>query len=284
MRFWRRRTDDIDEEIATHLAMAAADREERGESSEEARRSAKREFGNPLLVRETTQRMWGWEWVDRITQDLRFAWRQMRRSPTFALMVIATLAVGLGATAAMFTIVERVLLQNLSYPAPQRLVLLQESGRRGEQEWTPWPDIEQWALKTRSFEDIGFYISASGRLFLEGDSAAEQISQLMVSTNLFSVLGVKPQMGHGFVDSKSQRFAQAGDENTVVLSDSAWRDSFGGRRDILGGVVRISGQPFTVVGVMPRGFSFPWNASQPQVWTAVRFRQSDDTRIQPKTT
>jgi len=284
MKLWRRRTDDIDEEIATHLAMAAAEREERGESPQEASRSAKREFGNTLLVRETTRSMWGREWIDRIMQDLRFAWRQMRRAPAFALMVIVTLAVGLGATAAMFTIVERVLLENLSYPAPQRLVLLQESGRRGEQEWTPWPDIQQWTLKTRSFEDIGFYTSASGRLFLEGDSAAEQISQLLVSTNLFSVLGVKPQIGSGFADSKSQRFAQAGDESTVVLSDSAWRDSFGGRKDILGRVVRISGQPFTVVGVMPRGFSFPWNPSQPQVWTAAGFRQSDDTRDRPATT
>jgi len=284
MKLWRRRTDDIDEEIATHLAMAAADRQERGESLEEAQRSAKREFGNPLLVRETTRSMWGREWLDRIVQDLRFAWRQMHRSIGFSLTVIATLALGLGATAAMFTVVNRVLLQVLPYPSPQRLVLLQESGRRGDREHAPWPDIEQWQLRTRSFEDIGFYTLANGRPFLEGDTSANQINHLRVSTNLFSVLGVKPQIGRGFDDRKDQRFALAGDENTVVLSDAAWRDAFGGRKDILGKPVRISGESYTVVGVMPRGFAFPWNTGRTQVWTAVKLREPNDTRDNPTTT
>jgi predicted permease len=284
MRFWRRRADDIDEEIATHLAMASADREERGESSEEARRSAKREFGNPLLVRETARSMWGWDWADRIMQDLFYAWRQMHRSTGFSLTVIATLALGLGATAAMFTVVNRVLLQVLPYPSPQQLVLLQESGRKGNVAQTPWPDIEQWQLRTRSFEDIGFHTRANGRPFLEGDTAAEQIDHYLVSTNLFSVLGVKPEIGRGFDDRKGQRFAQAGDENTVVLSDAAWRDAFGARKDILGRTVRVGGESYTVVGVMPRGFAFPWNGARAQVWTAVKLVQRNDTRNNPTTT
>ncbi|HMF53431.1 MAG TPA: ABC transporter permease [Edaphobacter sp.] len=282
MRLWRRRRDDIDEEIATHLAMAAADREERGESPERVRNAVRREFGNLLLVRETARSMWGLEWVDRAVQDLLFAWRQLRRSMGFSLTVVATLALGLGATAAMFTVVNRVLLQVLPYPAPQRLVSILESGRRGDRSM-PWLDIEQWQLKTRSFEDIGFYARATGRPFLEGDTAAEQVGQYLVSTNLFSVLGVKPEIGRGFDDRKDRRFAQAGDENTVVLSDAAWRDAFGGKKDILGRMVRISGQSYTVVGVMPRGFAFPWNTGKAQVWTAVNFGQSDNTRVPPTT-
>lgn len=283
MRFWRRRVDDVDEEIATHLAMAAADREQKGESPEESRRAAKREFGNPLLVREVTRKVWGWEWLDRLLQDIRSAWRQTWRSPAFSVTVIATLALGLGATAAMFTVVERVLLQTLSYPAPQRLVLPKESGRRGDRESMPLPDIEQWQQRTQSFEGIGFYISANGRAFLEGDASAEQVGHYLVSANLFSVLGVRPAIGRGFADDKQERFVHAGDEKTMVLSDAAWRDGFGGRKDILGRIVRISGEPYTVVGVMPRGFSFPWNSSKPQVWTAARFDPSDDTRTTPKT-
>ena len=281
MRLGRRRKHDIDEEIATHLAMAAAEREEQGESPEVALRLATREFGNPLLVREVTRNMWGWEWVDRLTQDLRYAWRQIYRSPGFSFTVIATLAIGLGATAAMFTIVNRVLLQVLPYPSPQRLVTIQESGRRGDREWAPWPDIEQWQLRAGSFEDIGFYVAANGRAFLEGDSVAEQVRLYQVSTDLFSVLGVSPAIGQGFIDSKAQRFAHAGDENTIVLSDAAWRDALGARKDILGKIVRISGNPYTVVGVMPRGFTFPWSRSSSQVWTAARFQQSDDTRDHP---
>lgn len=283
MRLWRRRRDDIDEEIATHLAMAAADREERGESPDEARKAAKREFGNLLLVRETARSVWGFEWIDRAVQDLLYAWRQLRRSIGFSLTVVATLALGLGATAAMFTVVNRVLLQVLPYPAPQRLVSIQESGRRGDRELIPSPDIEQWQLKTRSFEDIGFYTRVNGRPFLEGDTAAEQVGHYEVSTNLFSVLGVRPQIGRGFDDSENRRFAQSGDENTVVLSDAAWRDAFGGRKDILGKTVRISGESYMVVGVMPRGFAFPWDTSKTEVWTAANFREPDNTRDHPKT-
>ncbi|QNI36938.1 ABC transporter permease [Edaphobacter albus] len=280
MKLRRGRKDDIDEEIATHLAMAAADREEQGESPDEARRAAAREFGNPLLVREVTRDMWGWEWFDRLMQDLRYAWRQIRRSPGFSFMVVTTLAIGLGATAAMFTIVNRVLLQVLPYSDPQRLASIQESGRRGDRDQTPWPDIEQWQIRTRSFEDIGFY-RGNGRSFLEGDTVAEQIDHYQVSTNLFSVLGVSPAIGRGFTDSKDQRFAHAGDENTIVLSDAVWRDAFGARKDILGKIVRISGDPYTVVGVMPRVVAFPWRTSFPQVWSAARFQKSDDTRIDP---
>jgi predicted permease len=284
VKLWRRRRDDIDEEIATHLAMAASDREERGESPKEARIAAAREFGNTLLVREVTRSIWGWEWLDRLMQDLRYAWLQIRRSPGFSLTVMTTLAIGLGATAAMFTIVNRVLLQVLPYPAPQRLVAIEESGRRGNQQQAPWPDIEQWQLKTRSFEDIGFYVPANGRPFLEGDTAAEQVGHYRVSTNLFSVLGVKPEIGHGFDNSKERRFVHRGDENTVVLSDAVWRDAFGAKKGILGRVVKISGQPYTVVGVMPRGFTFPTNGEKmQQVWTGISFQQSDDTRDHPST-
>jgi predicted permease len=283
MKFWRRRSDDIDEEIATHLAMAAAERERRGETPEQALRSAKREFGNPLLVREVTRGVWGGEWLEHLLQDLRYAWRQTRRSPGFSLTVIATLALGLGATAAMFTVVERVLLQTLSYPEPQRLVLPAESGRRGDRQSMPLPDIEEWRQRAQSFEDIAFSNSAVGRSFLEGDAAAEQVGHSLVSTNLFSVLGVRPAMGRGFAYDGQKPFAHAGDEKTIVLSDAAWRDAFGGRKDILGRIVRISGQPYTVVGVMPRGFSFPWNSSRPQVWTAAHFDPSDDSRNSPNT-
>ncbi|MEG9437025.1 ABC transporter permease [Edaphobacter sp. HDX4] len=283
MRFWRRRADDIDEEIATHLAMAATEREQRGESPEQALRAARREFGNALLVRETTRGVWVSERIDHLKQDFHYAWRQIRRSPGFSLTVIATLALGLGATAAMFTVVERVLLETLSYPSPERLVLLNESGRRGDRELVPLPDVEQWRLRSRSFEEIGFYTSARGRAFLEGDASAEQVGHFLVSANLFSVLGVSPAIGRGFASSSQNRFARAGDENTIVLSDAAWRDAFGGRKDILGRIVRISGDPYTVVGVMPRGFAFPWQTSRPQVWTAVPLRETDDSRLSPAT-
>lgn len=277
MNLWRRRANDVDEEIATHIAMATANRIARGESPEEARRATLREFGNPLLVRETTRRMWAGEWFEHVLQDLRYAWRQMHRSPAFTITVIVTLALGLGATLAMFTVVERVLLQVLPYREPHRLVALYESGRRGDQPRVPWLDIQQWRTNTRSFESIGFYRAANGRSFLEGDSGAQQVSHQLVSTNLFHVLGASPALGSGFSNTP-EGFANTGDEHTVILSDSVWRQYYGARQDVIGRNVKISGNPYTVVGVMPRGFALPLPATSFEVWTPVALQQADNDR------
>jgi predicted permease len=278
MRIRRKRVKEIDEEIATHIAMATADRIARGESPQRAHQGTVNEFGNPLLVRETTWRMWGGEWWEHVVQDLRYAWRQMQRSSSFTLTVIVTLAVGIGAAMAMFTVVERVLLNSLPYENGGHLVAVEESGRKGDFPNVRWLDIQQWRFKARSFEEIGFYTRASGRPFLEGDSGAQQVTQQFVSSNLFQALGVRPALGQGFSNSEGQTFANGSNDNSVVLSDSVWRESFGARQDILGSVVRISGQPYTVVGVMPRSFAFPFPATKPQVWTAVALKESDSTR------
>jgi len=186
--------------------------------------------------------MWADEWLEHVLQDLRYAWRQMRRSPAFTITVIATLALGLGATLAMFTVVERVLLQVLPYRDAHRLVTLYESGRRGDQPHVPWLDIQQWRSNAHSFESIGFYRAANGRSFLEGDSGAQQVSHQLVSTNLFHVLGASPALGSGFTGN-TDTFANTGSEHTVILSDAVWRQFFGERRNIIGQVVKISGKP-----------------------------------------
>ena len=277
MRLWRKRANDIDEEIATHIAMATADRIARGESPEAARIAVLREFGNPLLVRESTRRMWAGEWIEHIAQDIRYAFRQMRRSSAFTITVVATLAMGLGATVAMFTVVERVLLQTLPYKNANRLVAISESGRRGDDHYVRWLDIQQWRLKARSFEAIGFFTPATGRPFLEGNTGAQQITHQIVSANIFHVLGVDPALGNGFTHT-SEVFANTGNENSVVLSDAAWRECFGADPAILRHIVKISGVSYTVVGVMPRGFALPVPSTSLQVWTPVALKDSDKTR------
>jgi hypothetical protein len=117
---------ELDEEIAAHLALAAADKRDRGADAASAQQQAQREFGNPALVKDITREAWGWLWVERLQQDFKYALRQMRKSPGFAAAVIGTLALGIAAATSMFTVVDRVLLRPLPYPHPSQLFEIRE--------------------------------------------------------------------------------------------------------------------------------------------------------------
>ena len=261
----RRRLDaELENEMAFHREMAA--------------REGRRSFGNMLRLREQSQEAWGWTWLDRRLQDLRYAVRTLRRSPGFAVTVVVTLALGLGATAAMFTVVNRVLLQSMPYANARRLVEIEEWGRKGPLAYVPFLDLQEWRTRSRSFEQIGFVDTHRSNAFLEGDAGSEQIDFPRVSANLFATLGVRPAMGRGFVEQHGDGFAKTGDADSIVLSDAVWRDAFGANPKILGRVVKISGDSYTVVGVMPRGFSFPMGKANPLVWAPVMLGDADKTR------
>ena len=130
-----RRKDELDEELRAHLRMAMADRMERGETEDEARQNAMREIGNIPLIEDVTREMWGGVWLERVMQDVRYALRQLRRAPGFAVTVVVTLALGLGATVAMYTVVDRVLLRPLPYRDAESLVSIREVSKVGEPGW-----------------------------------------------------------------------------------------------------------------------------------------------------
>jgi putative ABC transport system permease protein len=139
-----RRKHDLRDEIAAHLAMAVADRVARGQDPISARQAAMREFGNAPLVQEVTRATWGWLRLERLGQDLRYTLRQMRRSPGFAITVIGTLALGIGAATVMFTVVDRVLLNPVPYRDPGRLVVIGENdGKSHDLMGAPWLDIQE---------------------------------------------------------------------------------------------------------------------------------------------
>src|ERR1700751_1854765 len=133
MSFWKRilrperAKSDLEEEIEAHLSLAAADKRDRGATAEAARREAERDFGNQALVKDVVRRMWGWIWLESLQRDTMRALRQLRRSPGFSITVIATLAFGIGAATAMFTVVDHVLLKPLPYDHPERLVTVEEA-------------------------------------------------------------------------------------------------------------------------------------------------------------
>jgi predicted permease len=279
-RLFTNRKHDLDEELQAHLRMAIQDNFARGMTPDEAHAAALREFGNVPLIEDVTRATWGWLWLEHLSQDLRYALRQVRRSPAFAATVIGTLALGIAAATAMFTVVDHALLRPLPYRDAKDLVLLWEHGPASAEHWAiPWPDIQEWIQRSRSFEQIAFSGRLSGRNYLQGNNAALEISGISVTSNLFPTLGVAPALGRDFLQEPPS-FAENRNTGTVILSYRVWQAAFGGEAGILGHTVKINDQPHTVVGIMPRGFSYPIDDSAriAQLWVPLELDKEDQAR------
>src|SRR5262245_32248923 len=164
---WRRRRDEeLEEEIRSHLEMATRDRIERGESEGEARASARREFGNVGLVKEVTREMWGWTWLERFGQDLRYGARMLIKSPGFTLIAIITLALGIGANTAIFSVVDAVLLRPLHFIEPDSLVQLfyENPGANSFRGTISRPNFEDCRHQSRLIESLAAYGNRSQNL------------------------------------------------------------------------------------------------------------------------
>jgi predicted permease len=212
--------------------------------------------------------------------DLSQSFRQLRRSPGFVVTVIATLSTGIAASAAMFTVVDHVLFRPLPYAAAAQLVEITESGKRGPSMFgAPFADIDQWRERSRTLQAIAFHTYDKPTSFLEGNSGPVQVNTPKVSPNIFATLGVQPAIGHAFDDLLLGKSAQNSGAKTAVLSDAVWRDGFGADLHILGKVIRLNGVSYTVIGVMPRGFQFPFNPEKPQIWIPIELGPGDRVRI-----
>jgi predicted permease len=273
-----RRDAGMDEELAAHLAMAEEENLRRGMAPEAARLAALREFGGVTQVRETMRLREGLPFVENLRRDFGYALRQMRKSPGFAATVIGTLALGIGAAAAMFTVVDHMLLEPTPYKDAGRLVQITEVNKAGETVWPlAWLDLEQWRKQSRSFDGIAFSTGMEGRNFLQQGRNAVEVNAEEVSANLLPMLGVQPMLGRGFLPV-TPNFGPDKNAGTIVLSYAAWQE-LGGRRNILRKTARINDKPWTVVGVMPEGFRYPANTHGiAQVWTPVELDRDDAAR------
>jgi predicted permease len=253
---WRGREEAIDEEIRAHLAMAVRDRVERGELPEDAERAARREFGNELLIKEVTREMWGWVAVERFVEDLSYVFRQMRRSPGFTAIALITLALGLGATTAMFSLVNGVLLEPMKFPEPGRLYEVQTIVAPRFKANRPWPvnarHFYEWRTHGQSWEQIALIDGLD--LTLTGSGEPQRLAGLAVSYNFFRTLGVQPAEGRDFLAGEEL----PGHSNVVILADSLWRTRFAADPSIVGRTIELSGEPNLVIGVMPPAFRLPW--------------------------
>jgi putative ABC transport system permease protein len=245
-----------DEEVQFHLSMLEERVIECGMPPEIARARARREFGNPTLIRDRTLDAWPYAFLDALIQDLRYAWRMFRRMPGFTATAILTLALGVGANTAVFSILDAVLLRPLPYRAPGELVsVLDREIRAGGRAtfFDLYTDYENWNKNSRLFQGFAAtsWAGGLGRI-MTGHGPARSIAALPVSVDFFSVLGVPALLGRTF------QHVDVGGGCSVVLSHKFWQGTFGGQRDAIGQSLQLDNQACVVLGVMPPEFaSYP---------------------------
>jgi putative ABC transport system permease protein len=250
----RRQERDLQDELAAHLAMDAQERVEAGEQPETARQAARRDFGNLARVTEDTKAAWGWTGAEQVAQDLRYAARQIQRSPGFAAVVTATLALGIGATTAVFSVLQAVLLAPLPYEHPGQLVRVyqQEPDKPATRSYLTGAHFSFLRDHVSSFETVAALAnySETGRDLIR-DGRGERLRVLQVTSDYFNTLRSGGLRGPGF-----DRGDEAGGRR-VVLSDALWRARFKTDPAVIGSTIHLSGQPYDVVGIAPEGFADP---------------------------
>ena len=304
LRFFFRRGQfdrDLEEEMQNHLAMKAEAHlgRQEGMSSEEAGNAARRDFGNTLLLREKSRDTWGFAWLEILLQDLRYGLRMLRKSPGLTLVAVLTLALGIGANTAIFSLIDAVMLRSLPVKNPSQLVLLRWSAHRfpkihaymfsNDCLETDLDELEEGSSANPSgcsfsepmFREIetahvfsaeaAFANLGSDSLDLSGNGTATGVKGELVSGDFFSAMGIEPALG---------RLLQPADDTlpatpVAVLSWNYWKSSFGGSRDIIGRVIRLNKIPVTIVGVAEPRFKGMTPGTGYDVWLPL----SDAQRI-----
>jgi len=241
-----RRDRELEEELQSHLAMAARDRIERGEHPDAAAQAARREFGNRALIQETTRDMWGWTWLERLAQDLRYAARGMRRSPGFTAVAVASLALGIGANTAIFSLVDALMLRWLPVRDPQSLLKVKFSGPI---ESLSYPVVRVLDEQKEIFSGVAGY---NGWTFAVGPSGAiRNVRGALVTGSYYETLGLNPALGRLLAPEDDRPGAPA----VAVITDGYWSRQFSRDPAAVGQSIRIGGAPVTIVGVTPAGFT-----------------------------
>src|SRR5262245_35653542 len=258
----RDREEEFDEEIRSHLQMAVRDRVERGETVEQAEAAARREFGNVGLVKEVTREMWGWASLERLRQDWRYGVRMLVKNPSFTLVAVITLALGIGVNTALFTVFDAVVLKPLPLKDPESIVRIRSHTRDGRSRWRfSYLDYLDYRDRTQAFEGLVAWSKISVALGEKSPVSDDDLSELfgeneyifgqIVSGNYFGVLGAGMAFGRGISPEEDRT---PGAHPVIVLSYSFWQRRFQADPNIVGHTVKLAGEPFTVIGVTAREF------------------------------
>src|SRR6266404_5539105 len=292
MRRSKQMMEDLDQDIRDHIERETQDNIERGMPPEEARYAAVRKFGNVTRVKEETREVWSLVWVEQLLQDIHFGLRMLRKSPGFAAVAILTLALGIGANTAIFSLIDAVMLRSLPVENPSQLVLLKWSARNspnihgymtsGDCPLNVMPGAANpygCSFSEPMFREIAqanifaatTAFANSGRLNLTGNGPATVINGQLVSGEFFRTMGLKAAAGRLFEAADDTPAAAP----VAVLKYGYWQSAFGGSRDVIGRTIELNNVPFTIIGVAEQRFTGITPGSDYDVWLPL----SDAERI-----
>jgi predicted permease len=249
--FPRHRDDhDLDDEVREYAELLAEEKMRAGMNPEDARRTARLEMGGVEQVKENVREARAGAWLDSLFQDLRYGARMLRKNPAFTAVAVLTLALGIGANTAIFSVVQGVLLAPLPYREPDRLVMVLESNQRFQRDAISYPNFQDWQRSARSFQQMAALMIDQG-FDLTAPGTPEHLDGDRISSGFFNTLGVSLALGREFSPLEDR----PGGPSVVVISDHLWRNRFAGRPDVLGQSVIVDGVDYSIIGVAPPGFS-----------------------------
>ncbi len=255
---------EMTEEMRLHVGMQTELNLKAGMKPDEARYAALRQFGNVASIQEQAREQRGWVWLEQIFQDIRFALRQLAKSPGFTAVAILTLALGIGSCTAIFSVINRVLLNPLDLPGAERIVVVRESHAPELPDFpASAPNFLDWQKQAKSFESMAAFTFATPSL--TGVGEPQQLAARKVTAQYFEVVGTKPMLGRSFLPEE----CAPGKDHVVVVSYAFWQRILGGAPDTVGRTVQLGGEPYTVIGIAPPGFD---PANHLDVWLPLAIR------------
>ena len=258
----RHRCDELSETIREHLEEKIADLMDRGMTRERAERAARHEFGNVTLIEERSREVWQWPILESIFADFRYTLRQLYRAPGFAVTATIVLALGVGASVAIFAFVDAALLEPLPYADPNQLMAVNESSAKSPLWPLSYPDFVDWQRMNKSLSSLDVFTWAG--FLVRGHEGTEPVTAGRVSGGFFRTLGVRPILGRDFAVGENRLDGP----NVTLLSYSAWLRRFGRRNDVVGQTVSLDNTAYTILGVLPRSFSFAL-AGNAEFWVPI---------------
>lgn len=248
--------EELDEELRSHIDFAIEENLRRGMPEEDARTAALRKFGGVTQIKETYRLQRGLPFMETLAQDVRFALRQLWKSPGFAFVTVLALSLGIGAASAVFSVIDAVLIRPLPFAHQKRLVVPNTMSQSGFPQPASYGSYLDERKQLQTFDALAGYAGGLDNINMEGPNGPVSLRAVKGSDNFFTVLGVKPILGRTYLPGEEE----PGKNNVAVLSYEVWLTNFGGQGDVIGRVVHLDGHPYTVIGVMPPGFRFPLSA------------------------